>query len=174
LPTIFVAAKLRNSDGYTAYAELLDEFDAGGMVVLSVLGEGGSLGIGIFTWPRNQMLRASTGWLLGTFGDALLLLQFIHEHVFSLVARETAGEARDMPSDRELQCLALASLGQSCEQSAKLLQISSHTVRFHLRKVREKLGSKTLPCAVATAWRDPAIAARLADHYDALPIRNQR
>ncbi len=52
---------------------------------------------------------------------------------------------------RERQCLLLASDGATPQQIAQQLGLSSHTVNYHLKNAREKLGSKNIPGAVSKA-----------------------
>lgn len=52
---------------------------------------------------------------------------------------------------REKECLLLASDGSTPQQIAKQLGLSAHTVIFHLKKAREKLGSKNIQSAISKA-----------------------
>lgn len=55
-------------------------------------------------------------------------------------------------SNRELECLRLAALGQTVDQSGQTLGISGRTVEFHLRNALEKLGAPTKLRAVVLAF----------------------
>ncbi len=56
-------------------------------------------------------------------------------------------------SPRELEVLHLVSLGDGTLRIAEQLGISPHTVRNHVRNLREKLGANTKLAAVLTALR---------------------
>lgn len=55
-------------------------------------------------------------------------------------------------SNRELECLKLAALGQTVDESGNTLGISGRTVEFHLRNALEKLGATTKLRAVVLAF----------------------
>ena len=56
-------------------------------------------------------------------------------------------------SPRELEVLRLVSLGTGTVRIAEELGISPHTVRNHVRNLREKLGADSKLAAVLTALR---------------------
>lgn len=55
-------------------------------------------------------------------------------------------------SSRELECLKLAALGQTVDESGQTLGISGRTVEFHLRNALDKLGAPTKLRAVVLAF----------------------
>lgn len=55
-------------------------------------------------------------------------------------------------SNREVECLKLAALGQTVDESGHTLGISGRTVEFHLRNALEKLGAPTKLRAVVLAF----------------------
>lgn len=61
-------------------------------------------------------------------------------------------------SNRELECLRLAALGQTVDESGHTLGISGRTVEFHLRNALEKLGAPTKLRAVVLAFGAGAAA----------------
>lgn len=61
-------------------------------------------------------------------------------------------------SNRELECLKLAALGQTVDESGQTLGISGRTVEFHLRNAFEKLGAPTKLRAVVLAFGAGAAA----------------
>jgi DNA-binding CsgD family transcriptional regulator len=141
------------------------ELDA--FVVLSFHGPGDELVVAEFGLDRDQLPRATTHWISACTADALLLAHVLH--YMKLRGREPSAIAGAMhASERELQCLALASLGQKYDDIAERLHISVHTVRFHLRSARTRLKSRTLSAALAVAMRDPHLAARIACYACAL------
>jgi len=54
-------------------------------------------------------------------------------------------------SARELDCLSLAAIGKTLEESAIILSLSTSTVRFHLRNACDKLGAANRMQAVSKA-----------------------
>lgn len=61
-------------------------------------------------------------------------------------------------SNRELECLRLAALGQTVDESGQTLGISGRTVEFHLRNALDKLGAPTKLRAVVLAFGAGAAA----------------
>ncbi|WP_256731259.1 LuxR C-terminal-related transcriptional regulator [Sphingomonas sp. dw_22] len=61
-------------------------------------------------------------------------------------------------SNRELECLRLAALGQTVDESGHTLGISGRTVEFHLRNALDKLGAPTKLRAVVLAFGAGAAA----------------
>lgn len=59
----------------------------------------------------------------------------------------------DRLSPREVQVLKLVSAGSTLVEIATILHLGKSTVRFHLQRAREKLGSTSLPQTVAAAIR---------------------
>jgi DNA-binding CsgD family transcriptional regulator len=62
-------------------------------------------------------------------------------------------------SNRELECLKLAALGQTVDESGRTLGISGRTVEFHLRNALEKLGAPSKLRAVVLAFGAGAAVA---------------
>jgi DNA-binding CsgD family transcriptional regulator len=54
-------------------------------------------------------------------------------------------------SSRELDCLSLAAIGKTLEETALILSLSTSTVRFHLRNASRKLGAANRMQAVSKA-----------------------
>ena len=54
-------------------------------------------------------------------------------------------------TQREIDCVQLASKGKSAKQIAKILYISQDTVKVHHRNIRQKLNCKTMIEAVVIA-----------------------
>lgn len=62
-------------------------------------------------------------------------------------------------SNREIECLRLAALGQTVDESGQTLGISGRTVEFHLRNALEKLGAPSKLRAVVLAFGAGAAVA---------------
>ena len=54
-------------------------------------------------------------------------------------------------SSRELDCLSLAAVGKTLEETAMILSLSTSTVRFHLRNASRKLGAANRMQAISKA-----------------------
>lgn len=104
---------------------------------------------------------------LSLFGvDEAAVLRLIHERApelafagaqFHAVARSLVslahwvGHAPKL-SNREIECLRLAALGQNVNDSGQTLGISGRTVEFHLRNALDKLGASNKIRAVVLAF----------------------
>lgn len=64
-------------------------------------------------------------------------------------------------SVREKECLLLASDGLTPLEISKKLELSTHTVLFHLKKARKKLASKNLQGAIRVAIMNGDVTARI-------------
>jgi DNA-binding CsgD family transcriptional regulator len=161
-------ALVRLPDGRTrpasAYRDCVRKLGLASFFALSFHGYGGDFVVSQFGLEERDLDRISTAWLSSCSGDALLLAHV----VYHIRARRSVKEMRSGPataaSERELECLALASLGHKCEAIAGLLRISVHTVRFHLRNIRARLKSRTVSSALAAAMQDPVLASAIAQH----------
>lgn len=54
-------------------------------------------------------------------------------------------------SNKERECLYLVALGKTTSEIAKTLNLSPHTVSFHIRNIFAKLNVKSRPAAIAQA-----------------------
>jgi LuxR family transcriptional regulator, activator of conjugal transfer of Ti plasmids len=59
--------------------------------------------------------------------------------------------ARTTLTEREINCLRLAALGQTATETAQILQVTTRTVEFHLKNAAEKFGASNKLRAVAVA-----------------------
>ena len=59
----------------------------------------------------------------------------------------------DLLSERENQVLTALAEGQAYKQIAEKLFISSHTVRYHIRNIYEKLNVNSQTAAIALAMK---------------------
>jgi DNA-binding CsgD family transcriptional regulator len=82
--------------------------------------------------------------------DSLLAIahRFHHDVAPSLGLLETSEVKL---SSRELDCLSLAALGKTLDESAQILSLSRSTVRFHLRNACTRLGVSNRMQAVTRA-----------------------
>jgi len=82
--------------------------------------------------------------------DTLLAIahRFHHDVVPYLALTD---ERAAVLTNRELDCLSLAAIGKTLEESATILSLSTSTVRFHLRNACSKLGAANRMQAVSKA-----------------------
>ena len=64
--------------------------------------------------------------------------------------------SKSILNKREYECLQWASQGKSTEQTAQLLFLSSHTIKYHMRNAIKKL---------AAANKTEAVAISIRKHY---------
>ena len=72
-------------------------------------------------------------------------------------------------SDREKQCLGWAAAGKSSWDISVILNISEHTVNFHVKNAMKKLGTTRRTCAVVKA-----IGLGLIDPPEAIDAFDER
>ena len=82
---------------------------------------------------------------------------FSHAKAAVLPIKPDSNELARRFTDLEKSLLQLMSEGMSKKQIALGLQLSVHTVNFHLRRVYEKLNVNTNTAAVARAIRENII-----------------
>lgn len=73
---------------------------------------------------------------------AFLGAQF-HALAKTLMPTMDGGEFISVLTSREIECLRLAALGRTVDESGRQLGISGRTVEFHLKNAGEKLGAST-------------------------------
>lgn len=79
----------------------------------------------------------------------LIVAYLFHDAVKKLIV--PTGNLEIPLRPRELDCLHLAAIGKSIQDTADLLGLSFSTVRFHLRNAERKLGVVTRSSAIASA-----------------------
>lgn len=91
-------------------------------------------------------------------GTALLLSRYLHKAcVHNLYSQKDASQPR--LSRREVECLTWASKGKTTWEISRVLDISEHTVNFHLRNANSKLGTINRRQAVAKCIQMGYLAA---------------
>ncbi len=88
--------------------------------------------------------------LVGTAEDADLV---VSEHVVATAAPGAALQAGGALTARELEVLRLVARGLSNKEIAADLRITTHTVKYHLAAVLEKLGVRSRTEAVSLGVR---------------------
>lgn len=91
--------------------------------------------------------------ILKQMGDLVLFAHFFEEmFAATIIEQSIPPRSQGAPlSQRERQCLKLAANGQTGDDIADKLGISTRTVQFHFDSIRSKLGASTRQEAVAKA-----------------------
>jgi LuxR family transcriptional regulator, transcriptional activator of the bioluminescence operon len=86
--------------------------------------------------------------LTSGMGTALLFSKYLHKACVPNLRRSQSGGGAHL-TPRELECLTWASKGKTTWEISRVLDISEHTVNFHLRNANSKLGATNRRQAVA-------------------------
>ena len=86
-----------------------------------------------------------------SFEGGMSLLSELHQLSLPHLPRPQRRAAAQTLTARELECLRWAALGKTTWAIGKLLDISEHTARFHLRNASSKLSASNRQQAVAKA-----------------------
>lgn len=101
--------------------------------------------LGQVSWLRP--LDLASGQRSSTHSECLLLAQLF----FDALDRICSSTARDLLTDRELQCLSWVAYGYSDKEIAQEIGCAHDTVRFHIKNIVRKLGAANRTHAVALA-----------------------
>jgi two-component system, NarL family, response regulator YdfI len=109
----------------------------------------------------NRLLRTSGGAMLRADATADQIVQAIHAVSVGLVAidgslfpeLETPAEFLEELTSRETEVLQLLAEGFANREIANRLEISEHTIKFHIRSILGKLGASTRTEAVTRGYR---------------------
>jgi DNA-binding CsgD family transcriptional regulator len=101
--------------------------------------------------PLNDTARVRR--ITRSFGDIMLLSQYIHELLMVHALNKTIGPPDPIPvlTRRERECLMLAAQGLTSEDISRCMCISKRTVQLHCDSFRSKLGAANRQEAVALA-----------------------
>ncbi|MCI0750046.1 MAG: LuxR family transcriptional regulator [Nevskiales bacterium] len=114
----------------------------------------GSHGEGaLFNFSREQPLPMASDERAALFRRAQWFTALIHERLRALIYQESAANRFDAKplTVRERECLKYAADGMSAPVIARTLNISEHTVAFHLGNAELKLGTRSRQHTVARA-----------------------
>jgi DNA-binding CsgD family transcriptional regulator len=75
----------------------------------------------------------------------------IHHVMLPILAQRFVSSQAAPESERELECLYWVARGKTASETAMLLQISEHTVNFHIQRIIGKLNASNRSHAVAIA-----------------------
>ena len=109
----------------------------------------------------NRLVRASAGAMLRADARADQIVHAIHAVSAGLIALDASliseSEAPDEPleelTSREIEVLQLLAEGFANREIANRLEISEHTIKFHIRSILGKLGASTRTEAVTRGFR---------------------
>jgi DNA-binding CsgD family transcriptional regulator len=91
-------------------------------------------------------------------GQIYLAALYLHEAVHALNFSVTMNRAAPQLSPREKECLLWASKGKTAWEIGQILNISIHTVTFHINNSKRKLGAANRHQAIATAISNKLIS----------------
>jgi DNA-binding NarL/FixJ family response regulator len=131
---------------------LIELFDLASLIVL-----GSDVDQSIF----NSILHAESGGLLRSDASAEQIVRAIHAVYAGLLVldgsvvprSETEHDLREQLTPREIDVLRLLAEGLANREIANRLDISEHTIKFHIRSVMGKLGASTRTEAVTRGFR---------------------
>jgi len=109
------------------------------------------------TDARLEFDRSETDFSTRDRGVLELLLPNLRQLLRAAARRATGGRRANLLSAREREVLDHVAEGQTNDQIAYALQISSQTVRKHLENAFDKLGVHTRTAAVAAAFGSPRV-----------------
>jgi DNA-binding NarL/FixJ family response regulator len=113
----------------------------------------------------NFMLSEKTGGILSADASSEQIIQAIKSIASGLIVFDgdfVSGETSDHPlveslTPRESEVLALLADGLGNKEIAQRLNISEHTIKFHIRSILAKLGASTRTEAVSLGLRSGLI-----------------
>lgn len=108
--------------------------------------------------------------LVHDLGPQLIAISHYFVNLLGIQALPTDSGHMSPPSVRELECLTLASNGLSDVEIAHEMQISIHTVRYHINSVARRLRARNRTHAVALATQLGIIG--LANPLERIPVRS--
>jgi DNA-binding NarL/FixJ family response regulator len=140
------------SDSEIVHDWLLELFDVVPLVVLTSNPE---------SWIFSAMLRTERGALLRADASGEQIVRSIHSTSAGLLTLDSSlapqAESADDPAEeltpREIDVLRLLAEGIPNREIASRLNISEHTIKFHIRSILGKLGASSRTEAVTRGFR---------------------
>jgi two-component system, NarL family, response regulator LiaR len=149
---VLLDINMPNMDGIAASTELRRVVPSAKLLVLTAYAHR--------AFVRHLNRLGASGYLLKSTapGDLIAAIRRVHvgEYVFdpTLVARmEPQQEVTGEPTKREVQVLRELAGGATYREIAEALNLSQHTVEFHLRNLYGKLGAASASEAIISAQR---------------------
>ncbi|HCR70644.1 MAG TPA: DNA-binding response regulator [Anaerolineae bacterium] len=156
---ILMDLQMPRMDGITAIEHLRKEYPEIAIVILTTYNEDDLMIRGLQSGARGYLLKDSSREnLIDTIqaaakGETLLKPDILARVLSSKtsIKKETASQTESVLTERELEVLQLASLGERNKEIAFKLGITERTVKAHLQSIYQKFGVDSRAAAVAIA-----------------------
>ena len=156
---ILMDLQMPRMDGITAIEHLRKEYPEIAIVILTTYNEDDLMIRGLQSGARGYLLKDSSREnLIDTIqaaakGETLLKPDILARVLSSKtsIKKETASQTESVFTERELEVLQLASLGERNKEIAFKLGITERTVKAHLQSIYQKFGVDSRAAAVAIA-----------------------
>ena len=156
---ILMDLQMPRMDGITAIEHLRKEYPDIAIVILTTYNEDDLMIRGLQSGARGYLLKdSSRESLIDTIqaaakGETLLKPEILSRVLSSKtsVKKETTSQTESVLTERELEVLQLASLGERNKEIAYKLGITERTVKAHLQSIYQKFGVDSRAAAVAVA-----------------------
>ncbi len=156
---ILMDLQMPRMDGITAIEHLRKEYPEIAIVILTTYNEDDLMIRGLQSGARGYLLKDSNREnLIDTIqaaakGETLLKPEILARVLSSKtsVKKEVTSQTESVLTERELEVLQLASLGERNKEIAFKLGITERTVKAHLQSIYQKFGVDSRAAAVAIA-----------------------
>jgi NarL family two-component system response regulator YdfI len=156
---ILMDLQMPRMDGITAIEHLRKDYPDIAIVILTTYNEDDLMIRGLQSGARGYLLKDSSREnLIDTIqaaakGETLLKPEILARVLSSktLIKKETTSQTESILTERELEVLQLASLGERNKEIAYKLGITERTVKAHLQSIYQKFGVDSRAAAVAVA-----------------------
>lgn len=156
---ILMDLQMPRMDGITAIEHLRKDYPEIAIVILTTYNEDDLMIRGLQSGARGYLLKDSSREnLIDTIhaaakGETLLKPEILARVLSSKtsVKKKTTSQAESILTERELEVLQLASLGERNKEIAFKLGITERTVKAHLQSIYQKFGVDSRAAAVAIA-----------------------
>jgi two-component system, NarL family, response regulator YdfI len=156
---ILMDLQMPRMDGITAIEHLRKDYPDIAIVILTTYNEDDLMIRGLQSGARGYLLKDSSREnLIDTIqaaarGETLLKPEILARVLSSKTSmkKESTGQVESILTERELEVLQLASLGERNKEIAFKLGITERTVKAHLQSVYQKFGVDSRAAAVAIA-----------------------
>ncbi|MBL8050756.1 MAG: response regulator transcription factor [Anaerolineales bacterium] len=156
---ILMDLQMPRMDGITAIEHLRKDYPEIAIVILTTYNEDDLMMRGLQSGARGYLLKDSNREnLIDTIhaaakGETLLKPEILARVLSSKTStkKEITTQAQSILTERELEVLQLASLGERNKEIAYKLGITERTVKAHLQSIYQKFGVDSRAAAVAIA-----------------------
>lgn len=156
---ILMDLQMPRMDGITAIEHLRKDYPEVAIVILTTYNEDDLMIRGLQSGARGYLLKDSSREnLIDTIqaaakGETLLKPEILARVLSSKtsVKKEMTSQTESILTERELEVLQLASLGERNKEIAYKLGITERTVKAHLQSIYQKFGVDSRAAAVAIA-----------------------